>query len=80
MNNAQFIADYRSRSYRAGGLAASAAGPLLTCPCCGIRNFSERGLSAHCCKAKPGRERLSAAELASARAAAAATTTANNTK
>lgn len=74
MTNAQFIADHRVRRYRAGGLAASAAGPLLTCPCCLTPNFSARGLAAHCCRAKPDRERLSAAELQLARSRATAST------
>jgi hypothetical protein len=76
MNNAQFIADHRVRRYRAGGLTAAATETLLTCPCCGIPNFSARGLAAHCCQAKPDRERLSAAELSLARARATASTAA----
>lgn len=62
-------ADYRSR-YRAPGMAA-AQEILLTCPCCGTPNFSERGLRAHCCRQKPNRERLTPGELqlASTRAA-----------
>lgn len=40
---------------------------LLTCPCCGIPNFSARGLRSHCCRAKPARARLNASELELAR-------------
>lgn len=69
-SNAQFIANYQARRYHAGGVTAAATEPLLTCPVCGIPNFSARGLAAHCCKAKPGREKLSAQEIALARSRA----------
>jgi hypothetical protein len=69
-SNAQFIANYQARRYHAGGVTA-ATEPLLTCPVCGIKNFSARGLAAHCCRAKPGREKLSAQEIALARSRAA---------
>lgn len=51
---------------------AAAAEVLLTCPVCGIPNFSERGLRTHCCRAKPNRERLTLPELELARARAKA--------
>lgn len=70
-SNAQFIADYRARRYHAAGVKAAATETLLTCPLCGIPNFSNRGLAAHCCRAKPDREKLSSPELALARSRAA---------
>ena len=70
-SNAQFVADYGARRYRAGGVQAAATETLLTCPLCGTRNFSFRGLAAHCCRAKPDREKLSSAELSLARSRAA---------
>ena len=72
MNNRDFIAAYHGR-YRAPGVAAAATEVLLTCPCCGTPNYSERGLRAHCCRAKPGRERLTLGELQLARTRAGAT-------
>lgn len=43
----------QSSVFRAPGMAAARSeAPLLTCPCCGTPNFSERGLRAHCCRAK----------------------------
>lgn len=45
---------------------------LITCPHCGRRGFSERGLTAHWCKAL-GSRRLSLADRKAARAAALAT-------
>ncbi|MBI5768731.1 MAG: hypothetical protein HZA93_13115 [Verrucomicrobia bacterium] len=70
MNNADFIAAHQARlsaRSQAPGMAAAATEVLLTCPCCGTTNFSSRGLTAHCCRAKPNRERLTPAELALAR-------------
>lgn len=69
-SNAQFLANYRARCYHAGGVRAAATEIMLTCPLCGIANFSARGLAAHCCRAKPDREKLSAEELALARSRA----------
>lgn len=69
-SNAQFIADYKARRYHAGGVTAAATEQLLTCPLCGIPNFSTRGLAGHCCRAKPDREKLSAQEIALARSRA----------
>ena len=70
-SNAQFIGDYRARRYHAAGVTAAATQSLLACPLCGIPNFSARGLAAHCCRAKPDREKLSSAELSLARSRAA---------
>ena len=70
LSNRDFIASYQARRTYPG-LAAAAVEVLLTCPCCGTANFSPRGLAAHCCRAKPGRERLSSAELTLAREQAA---------
>lgn len=70
-SNAQFIADYKARRYHAAGVRAAATELLLTCPVCGIPNFSARGLAGHCCRAKPDREKLSAEELNLARSRAA---------
>lgn len=67
MSNAEFIAAHRAGKFRAGGMHAASVEVLLTCPLCGIPNFSDRGLAAHCCRAKPGREKLSHAELTLAR-------------
>lgn len=72
-SNAQFIAAYKARRYHAAGVHAAATEPLLTCPVCHTPNFGARGLAAHCCRAKPGREKLSAQELALARARAQST-------
>jgi len=72
-SNAQFIGDYRARRYHAAGVSAAASEPLLTCPVCQIANFSARGLAAHCCRAKPDREKLSAEELCLARSRAGLT-------
>ena len=71
ISNAQFVANYQARRYQAAGVTAAATQPLLTCPLCGIANFSFRGLAAHCCRAKPDREKLSSAELSLARSRAA---------
>lgn len=69
LSNREFIAAHRGRRTYPG-LAAAAGQPLLTCPCCGTANFSPRGLIAHCCRAKPNRERLTTSELEQARSAA----------
>lgn len=71
-SNRDFIAAYRSRQgqYRPPGQHAAAHEVLLACPCCGTPNFSERGLRAHCCRAKPGRERLTPGEIELARSRA----------
>jgi hypothetical protein len=61
MTNREFVAAYHGR-YHAPGQAA-ARELLLTCPVCGTPNFSERGLRAHCCRAKPDRARLTPDEL-----------------
>lgn len=53
--------------YQAPGVSTAAKEMLLTCPCCGTANFSARGLSAHCCRAKPDRGRLTLDELQRAR-------------
>lgn len=71
MTNREFIAAHRARAYRAGGLRAAATETLLTCPLCHTPNFSDRGLAAHCCRAKPDREKLSHEELTLARTRAA---------
>lgn len=49
------------------GVATAATEVLLTCPVCGIPNFGERGLRAHCCHAKPDRARLTPDEIQLAR-------------
>ena len=70
MTNAAYIAAHRLRRQQHAGLAAAATELLLTCPCCHIPNFSARGLAAHCCRAKAGREKLTPFELDQARASA----------
>ena len=50
---------------------SSAPEILLTCPCCGTPNFSDRGLRSHHCRAKPQRERLAQEEMDLARRRAA---------
>ena len=69
MNNRNFITSYLRRQsvLRRPGQYAAAHEVLLTCPVCGTPNFSERGLRAHHCRAKPDRERLSIDELQLAR-------------
>jgi hypothetical protein len=73
--NCDFIAAHRRRQsvlHPAGQHAASHE-VLLTCPVCGTPNFSERGLRAHHCRAKPGRERLTPDEINNARTRATRT-------
>jgi len=36
---------------------------LYTCSVCGQAGFALRGLRAHCCRSKPGRARLTGAEI-----------------
>ena len=52
---------------------------LFSCPVCGTPNFSARGLRGHCCRSKPGRARLTAAELTTALSSSMGVTTAHGT-
>lgn len=69
MTNRNFIASYLRRQsvLHPAGQHASRHETLLTCPVCGVPNFSERGLRAHHCRATPERRRLSPDELQLAR-------------
>lgn len=75
MTNREYIAAHLARTYHAAGLRAAATETLLTCPLCHTPNFSAVGLAAHCCRAKPEREKLSANELELARSNAASSAT-----
>jgi hypothetical protein len=69
LSNRAYIAAFtvRRSAVSPAGQYAAAHEVLQTCPVCGTPGFTARGLSAHHCRAKPDRSRLTPDELQTAR-------------